>query len=279
MSGTKLNQIKTVLLLGAAATLLSLFQNCSKTSFSASKDSMNSTDNVNVNGESHQPGSCNSELMQATVPIKILFVVDMSGSNHSSPGTDVDKSLRGGSIQQFFNDYQAKANFSWGFVGFQGTKAMAFINDGSVGTAEFSSQSGDMQAAIAQFYGTTDDDYTPYKAALKMATQAISDDAVTASASTKYVVVFLSDGMPTDYPDSASGDAQIDADVQTLVGLVPGRISFNTIYYGPHDTDASNRLQGMASAGGGQFLDTNSYATGRSFYISDTINIPGVPCN
>ena len=227
-------------------------------------------------GMVHQPGSCHTQLQQITVPIKVLFVVDMSGSNYmngSDPGSDPSRTVRGGSIQKFFDDYKAKSNFNWGFVGFQGSSALAFINNGNTSSGRFAPNTNDMTAAITMFEGLIDDSTTPYKAALDMSKAIIQNDTG-ASANTKYVIVFLSDGMPTDY----NSDSQIYNDVSSLIGTLPGRISFNTVYYGAVDASSSNRLKQMSISGGGQFLDTNDNSTGKSFYIADHITIPGVIC-
>lgn len=262
-----------ITLLPLSVLLLMGFQNCSKANFSSSDSSSSTND---ASGLVHSPSSCQAQLQQATAPIKLLFVVDMSGSNYTNPGTDPDKSVRAGSIQRFYDDYKAKSNFGWGFIGFQGTSAYALINNGSRATARFSDASS-MQTAINTFDAWLDSDNTPYRAALNMAYSAIAADTGAAS-TTKYVVVFLSDGLATDYANNSSGTSQLQSDVQSVVGLLPGRITFNTVYYGPTDASASGRLQNMATAGGGRFLDTNANSSGKSFYIDDVINLPGTTC-
>lgn len=258
---------------------VSLFQNCSKANFSASADNSSSSGG-DANGLVHVPGSCHAQLLQANVPIKVLFVVDMSGSNFGEffrAGTDPDRRVRSGSIQTFFDDYKAKPNFNWGFVGFRGSQAFALINNGNMDTGQFSANQADMSAALSTFNGMYDSGLTPYKAALTMAAQIIRADTLAAS-DTKYIVVFLSDGMPTDYPPGNAGDKEMTDDVSALTSILPGRVSFNTIYYGEVDASASGRLKDMSIAGGGEFLDTNNNPTGKSFYIADYINIPGVGC-
>ena len=69
---------------------------------------------------------------------KILFLVDMSGSNRYSavvgeheertvPATDPEKKFRIGSIRRFVEKFQNKKNFQWGFVTFGGPSAKDFI--------------------------------------------------------------------------------------------------------------------------------------------------------
>jgi len=84
-------------------------------------------------------------------------------------------------------------------------------------------------------------------------------------------VVFLSDGVP----DPAVDDATLRAGVQTIAGLRPGQVSFNTIYYGEADPVANARLKNMAAAGAGQFKDASISTNGQQFVISDVINVAG----
>lgn len=250
-----------------ALTLLLAFQNCSKNNFSAG------TGSDSTAGGAQQ---CQTVLQNLTVPVKVLFVVDTSGSNAASagyPGSDANKLMRGGSIQQFFTTYGQKTNFNWGFIVFQGATASALIGYSSLQPA-FTALPNVMQTAINNFYGIADYDKTPYESALQLTYTTIANDTGRAS-NTKYIVVFLSDGIP----DPAVADLTLSSEIQSILNLSPGQISFNTIYYGLADVDASNRLRMMASAGQGQFLDTNANPTGKSFAIQDVINVPGVVCN
>lgn len=218
---------------------------------------------------------CQNQLQQSTVPIKLLFVVDTSGSNVNDTaadgGSDPLKAVRGGSIQEFFNLYKMKTNFSWGFSVFSESSARALIGTSSAPT--FTTNASDMQAAINNFLASKDSGNTPYVAALDMAYKTINNDAARTQ-QTKWVVVFLSDGLPN--PDVAQ--TTLNTKVQSIVGLLPGQITFNTIYYGDKDDQASGRLATMAQVGGGKFLDTNANPTGKSFQILDVINVPGTAC-
>lgn len=244
-----------------ATLILGLFENCSKTNFSGSDDTSSTQ-------------SCSSELRTLTVPIKLLFVVDTSGSNADGPyysGSDPGKSIRGGSIQKFFNDYGSHSNFSWGFITFSGSTARSLI--GSSSSSSFTTNKTVMQNAINSFYSLVDSDLTPYRAALLLATQALASDP-TWTKDTKYIVVFISDGVPDPYVD----DATLQSDVSTLMNQHSNQITFNAIYYGTYDADASDRLTKMTSIGHGKFLDTNTNQSGTDFEISDTVNIPGENC-
>lgn len=127
------------------------------------------------------------------------------------------------------------------------------------------------------FQGMTDLGDTPYLAALDLATTVISKDPdLYSSKNPQYFVVFMSDGQPYGPADVAGTSDQILAQLQTMVSLNPGRISFSTVYYGVSDPIASGLLQQMAKTGNGNFLDTNVDPSGLDFAISDLVNIP---CN
>lgn len=235
-------------------------------------------ENDNVPGVKTDTGgpTCREQLNQITVPIKVYFIVDVSGSNALSsdgvPPTDKNKTIRGGSIQSFVNTYSAKPNFQWGFEVFSGTNAQVLINDAS-GNPLFG-DSASMNMALGQFSQWQDDGATPYAVALNQASQVLSSDLSKSSPDTKYVFVFLSDGMPT----PSISNSKLQQLVSGIVNQAPGRVSFNTIYYGQSSQDSYDRLNMMAQVGGGNFLDTNRNSTGSSFLISDLVIVPGVNC-
>lgn len=254
------------------------FQNCSDTKFgtaaSSSEEGSNSSSSSS-NSSSSSEDTCTEQLQTTTLPVKTLFIVDTSGSNASdskSSGSDNDKSVRGGSIQQFFSTYSSHANFAWGFLTFSGSSATSLI--GSTSNPVFSASPQSMQNAISSFYGMRDGGLTPYRAALSLARQTVLNDTQSSTSNTKYVLVFLSDGLP----DPEVSDSTLISDIQSIIALRPGQITFNTIYYGGVDNVANQRLRTMATAGNGQFLDTNSNSTGKYFVISDVISVAGLNC-
>lgn len=261
------------------------FQNCAKANFSTPASSSAGGAGAsgvtgygldpaynNIDQPHTNPNSCYTFLHQTTLGVRLLFIVDQSGSNAGGAGTDPYKSVRGGSIQAFFDDYKAKPSFNWGFVSFAGVSASPFIMNAYAQPA-FSAQSADMQSAISMFQSRNDSGNTPYQAALDSVIQAINNDSAS-PASTKYIVVFLSDGLPN--PDIA--DSTLKNDVNAILATRPGQVTFNTVYYGPGDKTASERLRTMATTGGGYFLDTNRSATAKSFLISNVVNVPGSSC-
>lgn len=274
---------------GMAAAVFGIlmgFQNCSKVKVGFEADP--ASNGVKTNGDPN-PNTCNEEELQTiTTPIRLLMIVDMSGSNapdpmSNLPGTDPGKTMRLGSIQQFYADYGAKTNFDWGLIGFQNTSAFAFINSGSQASPAFSNSSSVVTAAINEFGAKQDKEATPYEKAITMARSLISGDTA-ASNDTKYIVVFLSDGMPTDYEKdrfnvlTANGRNNLLSDITSLVNLKPNRVSFSTVYYGENNVNAASIMQDMASTGGGQFLDVNANPAVKDFLINSVVTVPGGHC-
>lgn len=199
----------------------------------------------------------------------MLFIVDTSGSNQGSSGcklgsscTDPGKQMRSGSIDKFFDDYGSRSNFQWNVEYFQDTYANSLINGFGNGSA--------MQAAMSQFMTIKDQGQTPYLAALSLAENTIKNDPdLNSSLDPQYLIVFMSDGQPTD--TDATGAVN---EVRDIVGLSPGKITFNTVYYGAGAATEAGLVQSMAQAGNGHFLNTNTNPTGLDFEIQDVINVP-----
>lgn len=215
-----------------------------------------------------QACSCTTTLNETSVPTKMLFIVDVSGSGAT---TDSGRAMRDSSIQKFLSDYSSYTNFSWSFLTFN-TAVTALVT--SNGSAAFSTAAA-MQTAVNTFAKGTDSGNTDYVKPLTTATQMIKADPALNSSSNppQYIVVFLSDGQPN--TETSTDPTGL---VKALVALSPGRISFNAIYYGQVDATASNLMNSMATAGSGTFLNTNTNPTGKDFVISSIISVPVTTC-
>lgn len=214
---------------------------------------------------------CGPNQTKVTRPTRVLFVVDQSGSNingpYEAPGqaTDPQKTFRTGVMQEFYQSNQSKATLSWGLTVFNDTSATNLMKH-SGSTVPFSSTSNDFSSALTSFTQRTDVGQTPYKAALNLVKQTITNDMATAPKYVNYLVAFITDGYPTDYcpTPSTTGcpgqimDSSIDTDLRAVITAAKGSIQFSTIYYGKPDSDAAKRLQRMAGIGGGEFVDTNT---------------------
>ena len=206
------------------------------------------------------PEVCASPPVETALRSKVLFLVDESGSNAGNPppGTDPQKTFRSTVIQNFVTKYRSNPQVFYSFVVFNGSSARAFINNGADTQPIFSNDATQMDAALVRFKSETDQDRTPYRAALAMATAAISNDRATDTSGlvSTYYVVLLSDGQPTDY--GASPDlVAIDTDIKSLI-LTAGRATLSTIYYNLANVAADAAvLQNMALTGNGGFSNLN----------------------
>lgn len=277
-------RILQLAIVGLGLPLLFAFQNCAnqQLSFDTVEDASNNGNGGNGGANltdgngviaaapATPPQNCSTVLQQSTFPAKLIFIVDVSGSNTGGNGTDPNKTYRAGSINDFFLNHKTKMNFHWAFSTFAGTSASALIGTGT------NPQLGDdlaMETAIATFMTVPDNGNTPYQQAIEQARQTIVNDPNN-SMDSKYIVVFLSDGQP----NPTRSDAQLKGYVQNLLAAAPGQVTFNTIYYGNLNNAAGNRMYMMALEGGGQFLDVNLNPQGKSFPISNVVTIAGVVC-
>jgi hypothetical protein len=259
----QLKQFGLGLILGAQALL---YQNCSDAKFT-------NVESANLNAK-----SCQTNLIDSTRPMKILFLVDASGSNNmngTSPGTDPTKKWRLEAINSLVNRYGTKNNFFFGLVTFQDTSAKAQLRS-PAGDGYFSNVQSEVQTGITNFQNNADANNTPYKAALTMAKAMIQQDLKdNASQDAFYSIVMVSDGMPSDYKTAND----VIPDVAAITDLAPGRITVNSVFY--YNTDAQKAtntdiLKNIATLGKGSFITANS---NESINLNDTIKVPQEVCN
>lgn len=308
MNRSQKSKVSTLLI--ASFGLIVSFQNCTPVTF-APEGSIVASSPTNASAGTNEPGSPsnpstgntppptgstpNCELRTLTVPIKIMFIADGSGSNvlyttrrgtetcsgpspNCAPPTDPQKQFRLGSIQGFFQRYRGKPNFQWSFQTFAGNRSTPFTTTPS-GALAFGN-AFDMEGAIASFGTQRDYDATPYVAALEAARQAIASDPdlQSTTAAPLYKIIFMSDGYPTDVRPDGSGNDALSRGIRALGNLSPGRVSMSTVYYGTiRDQNAAGLLSDMARAGGGQFIDVDTSST-TTIDIDDLIRVPDDRC-
>jgi hypothetical protein len=118
---------------------------------------------------------------------------------------------------------------------------------------------------------------TNYGAAFAQLTNLINADGPGANGE-NYVVVFMSDGQPKDQGNAGTEQLNnVSSLVTQLVSLLPGQITVSTVYFGsPSDSQSEANLQAMATAGSGQFVDTNATT---QFSIDNLITVPVTACS
>lgn len=236
------------------------------------------------------PIMCEPGQIVVVKPMKILFLVDQSGSNingpfeHPGQATDPLKTFRYGVMNEFFQQHGLKQYLSWGLITFNGTTAKGIINSGSNVNPVFTSDPGVAEQGLNTFNATGDVGNTPYRAALAKTRELIQQDIASNTAEYDYRIVMISDGYPTDYCPGGIGvtlcpgtmlENQIDADVLSIINLAPTRIQMNQVYYGLPDAGATARLQRMAMIGNGQYVDTN---TSLEVHLDDLIEVEQPVC-
>ncbi|MGZ3795827.1 MAG: VWA domain-containing protein [Pseudobdellovibrionaceae bacterium] len=244
------------------------FQNCSKARFSADASA-----NLSSLGTGNDSG-CRANLVTNNKIIKVLFVVDTSGSNSQIPdGTDPNKKWRSATFNNFIHQYSGKTNFYYGLITFQGSSAKEQIVVN--GSGAFTNDMTIVQSGYDSFMNTVDGGSTPYKAALTMARQIIAADvAANASQNASYVMLMVSDGMAKDYnsPDEVIPDAN------AIMAVAPGQVSLNSVYYYSTDFEDSETayLRNISKVGNGSFIIANS---NQVLSINDVIQLPATGCN
>lgn len=211
--------------------------------------------------------------------LRIIFMVDDSGSTKT---TDPNDTNRVATVQNFINTYGSKTNLTYSYSYFGDNASTYSISGNNFGSsaANVFGDAADAQSALNKFEALPvgGAGSTNYDNAFSRIKNIISADDPSQN-DQSYVVVFMSDGQPTDLGSGATnqinGITQLAHDLMALA--VSGRITLSTVYFGPAtDTQAQNNLQTMAALGSGQFVNTN---TTTSFSIDNLITVPGTACN
>jgi hypothetical protein len=211
---------------------------------------------------------------------KILFIIDVSGSNVSGNNgdpSDPQKARRLGAMETFFNLNRQDPFIEWGLSIFGGDVPGASRHlvqkqePGFDKTRNFGKPE-DFNQALNIFRNNADNNGTPYEAALNVAKNALETELDWAKFKNEDIssfhFVFISDGRPA--PFGPDVDRSIYQLVQTMVKMSEGRLKLSTVYYnvtGP-DPDAIYRLEEMARLGNGRFQDASR---GEAINIQDLI--------
>jgi hypothetical protein len=177
---------------------------------------------------------------------KFMFVVDKSGSNTSTdPGAD----KRYTNIMRFYDENMTEPYFKWGLIAYVNTEPITYIEN-----PYFSQDDAQIRQGIERLR-EGDSGGTPYGSALARTKDVIRQDIQdNRDEESIYMIFFISDGDPTDISDVNALRGLVD-DIQQLS---PGKIFMSTAYYGPNSAGAIHRLEQMADAGDGKFVNFNN---------------------
>jgi hypothetical protein len=289
MTNSKIAQILALSIFGLAFS-----SGCSPVTFNSPPPAA-STALASSTGATATPVPC--AIQDVTRDVRVLFMVDDSGSTFSGAGgvgTDPNYTHRVDTVQSFIASYGQKTNitysysyfgsdvYSWDYtsgayvLGGSGTAKGDLPLNGAIPANPFGDGANTL-TAMAAFEKFGSDGSTNYGGAMQQVVDIINADNP-ASNSQSYVVIFMSDGQPTDLGSQAQELANVQSLVTQMAGYVPsGRFTFSTVYFGSEaDTQSQANLKGMATAGGGQFVDTNVTT---QYSIDSLINVPSQACS
>ena len=202
-----------------------------------------------------------------------MFMVDNSGSTAT---TDPSHNYRVKTIQDFLTSYGSHANLTYSFGYFSGTTSPEYDMTQSQFKSSTSNIFGDSTAltsALNTFKALNPGGNTPYDAAFTALRTEVQVDEAT-GIKRDYVVVFMSDGQPTDISGNvASGIISLVDQLRTAVqNNGTSLLTVSSVYFGAESDHVSiGNLQTMATEGSGQFVDTNVTT---SISINDIITVP-----
>lgn len=195
---------------------------------------------------------CTEDPQELSFPVKILFVIDTSGS---MAFTDPE-AQRALAVSDVINEYNTNPGVSFGVIRFSGSSVLL--------TPGFTKDPAELDDALIQLREA--DGVTNYRGAIGQATNLLAGDILGSDLGerirTRYTVIFLSDGLP--YPPDTNRYEDIYQDVQSLMqleNLDVGELRFHTAFLNSPDTpfdvaeEARELLQNMATLGQGTFTN------------------------
>lgn len=155
-------------------------------------------------------------------------------------------------MDTFVSENSNNEYIQWGLVVFNSTSARAILNSGNQNSPVFTESESEMMAGIDKVRSEADNGGTPYGSALNLARQAIVNDMqAKPEEDSFYMIIFLSDGQPTD--NFRDNDPALNSEIDGIMQQNPGRIALSTGYYGPDNYKYEKTMEGMASTGGGLY--------------------------
>jgi hypothetical protein len=271
----KSTQLKSLIILGLALTACN--SNYKLDTVAPGNTNQSTGGSGGGSGGGSSGGGTTCTIQNVTQNLRILFMVDDSGSTAT---TDPNYTNRVATIQNFLTKYANQTNLTYSYNYF-GTNVATYnvVSDsfGNITSSGVFGTASNAESALNAFQliGTVGN--TNYSAAFTRLEAIIGGD-IAANTNENYVVIFMSDGQPTDQGSSASDQiAGITNISNALMSYAPsGRITLSTVYFGAPDNQAETNLETMASIGGGQFINTNLTT---QYSIDNLISVPVKACN
>ena len=221
-------------------------------------------------------------------PVRILFIVDISGSMAISDppvmncGLPVCLSRRGQAVVDTVNKYPPGNGVAYGLISFASNASI--LTTAPNGLSGFTANVDQILTAVPSFSAVQGQ--TSYDSALALAYEMLQADmnqlGTTERSRARYEVVFMSDGAPD--PDNTGPGESLPPDVRTDVLNIEGLqatqqlaiVSLNTVYINAPNSpanaqfQASTLLSAMANLANGEFREVNNDDPINLFYIDFT---------
>jgi len=233
-------------------------------------------DRITVHGQ-----FCSEVPSPTEFPVRILFIVDISQSmNVTDPvpnpcPTGACFTRRATAVEDVLNTYPPGNGVEYGLITFQSSVAIQ-TKDAAGMLGGFTDSSDEVKLRLPALNSAVGD--TNYVGALETAYEMLQQDMIelnaTARSRARYVIVFISDGLPSPRTVEHGMPDDIRDAVNNIAGLRKqqrlAEVALHTVYLAAPDTpdsvqlEAKELLAGMAQLGNGTY---------RSFDATDRINL------
>ena len=233
-------------------------------------------DRITVHGQ-----FCSEVPSPTEFPVRILFIVDISQSmNVTDPvpnpcPTGACFTRRATAVEDVLNTYPPGNGVEYGLITFQSSVAIQ-TKDATGMLGGFTDSSDEVKLRLPALNSAVGD--TNYVGALETAYEMLQQDMIelnaTARSRARYVIVFISDGLPSPRTVEHGMPDDIRDAVNNIAGLRKqqrlAEVALHTVYLAAPDTpdsvqlEAKELLAGMAQLGNGTY---------RSFDATDRINL------
>jgi hypothetical protein len=224
---------------------------------------------------------CTEEPSPAEFPVRILFVVDISQSmNVTDPEpnpcpTAACFTRRASAVEEILNTYPPGNGVEYGLITFQSSVAIQ-TRDATGNLGGFTASADEVKLRLPALNSAVGE--TNYVGALETAYEMLQQDMIaldaTARSRARYVIVFISDGLPAPRSVEFGMPDEIRDAMINIAGLQKqqrlAEVALHTVYLAAPETpdtvqlEAKELLAGMARLGNG---------TTRSFAATERINL------
>jgi hypothetical protein len=224
---------------------------------------------------------CSEMPSPAEFPVRILFVIDISQSmNVTDPvpnpcPTGACFARRATAVEEILNTYPPGNGVEYGLITFQSSVAIQ-TKDATGALGGFTASADEVKLRLPVLNSAVGE--TNYVGALETAYEMLQQDMIALAATTRsrarYVIVFVSDGLPSPRSVEHGMPDDIRKAVENIAGLRKqqrlAEVALHTVYLAAPDTPDSVQLEAKELLAGMAQLGSGTY---RSFEATERINL------